>query len=109
MYCYSNNGLSMRAVEALYAAQAGEVLFQTIPTDAELQAAFSSYASAHAVVNIREQIAAIERQITPRLMREAFLGVTSVISDGPYHGQTAAQAVASAQGAITALRAQLTT
>lgn len=36
MFCYSNNGASMRAVDPSYAAQAGEVLFLDYATEAQL-------------------------------------------------------------------------
>lgn len=44
MFCYSNNGASMRAVDPDYVAQDGEVLFADYATDAELAQAFSGYA-----------------------------------------------------------------
>lgn len=46
MYCYSNNGLSMRAVAPDYIAQTGEVIFSGVATPDELTEAFSSYAAA---------------------------------------------------------------
>ena len=46
MLCYSNNGASMRAVDADYVAQDGEVLFPDDASDADLAQAFSGYAPA---------------------------------------------------------------
>lgn len=45
-YCYFNNGLSFRAVSADYVPVSGEVVFQTVPTVAQLTAAFTGYAAA---------------------------------------------------------------
>ncbi|MET2828940.1 hypothetical protein [Mesorhizobium shangrilense] len=46
MFCYSNNGASMRAVDPDYVAQPGEVLFANYATEADLVEAFSGYAPA---------------------------------------------------------------
>lgn len=43
MLCYSNNGASMRAVDADYVAQDGELLFADYPSVADLAAAFPGY------------------------------------------------------------------
>lgn len=43
MFCYSNNGYSMRAVEDNYIAQDGEVLFRDYVTTEQLIAAFPNY------------------------------------------------------------------
>ena len=43
MFCYSNNGFSMKAVENNYVAQAGEVLFSDYATIDQLTSAFSGY------------------------------------------------------------------
>lgn len=39
-YCYSNDGFSMRAVDASYVPEAGEVVFQGQATEAQLVTAF---------------------------------------------------------------------
>lgn len=44
MYCYSNDGLSMRAVAEGYVAQPGEHLFADLATTEQLTAAFPEYA-----------------------------------------------------------------
>lgn len=44
-YAYSNNGLSFRAVDPDYKAQAGEVLFVDIATSAQLASVFPNYAT----------------------------------------------------------------
>lgn len=41
MLCYSNDGLSMRRVDADYTAETGEVLFATEATEADLTAALA--------------------------------------------------------------------
>lgn len=43
MFCYFNNGTSMRAVDPDYTVQAGEVLFPDYATDAQLATAFPGY------------------------------------------------------------------
>jgi hypothetical protein len=43
VFCYSNDGSSMRAVDPDYTAQGGEVLFPDYATDAQLAAAFSGW------------------------------------------------------------------
>jgi hypothetical protein len=48
MFCYSNNGGSMRAVATGYIAQAGEVIFPDYATDEELSSAFAGYAAVNA-------------------------------------------------------------
>lgn len=40
MFCYSNNGFSMRSVDANYQVQDGEVVFPDYATEEQLQAAF---------------------------------------------------------------------
>ncbi len=54
MLAYSNNGLSMRAVPPGYIAQAGEVLFadDTVPTPAQLAAAFPSFTALSAAKQV---------------------------------------------------------
>lgn len=44
MFCYFNGGASMRAVDADYVAQPGEVLFPDYATSEQLVAAFPGYA-----------------------------------------------------------------
>jgi hypothetical protein len=44
MYCYGNNGHSMKQVKDNYSVQAGEILFAHIATEIELVTAFPSYA-----------------------------------------------------------------
>jgi hypothetical protein len=48
--CYSNNGMSFRAVAPEYVLQAGEILFDHYASAGELQAAFPGYAAAYAAV-----------------------------------------------------------
>lgn len=109
MFCYSNNGHSMRAVAVDYVAQSGEVLFPGYPTTEQLAAAFTGYAAQAASQSTLTQIEALEASITLRMMREAFLGSAAVISnaESPYNGMTAAQAIASIQTEIATLRGQM--
>ena len=43
MFCYSNSGASMRAVENGYVAQVGEIVFSDYATEAQLATAFPGY------------------------------------------------------------------
>jgi hypothetical protein len=52
MYCYSNNGMSMRAINDDYVAQNGEILFDHEAADAELAAVFSGYSEAQKELRI---------------------------------------------------------
>lgn len=54
-FCYSDNGLSMRAVASDYLAAEGEVLFNHSATMDELTAAFAGYTVAKAVENAPAQ------------------------------------------------------
>lgn len=45
-YVYSNNGMSFRAVDPDYKAQAGEVVFPDIATSQQLTSIFPSYTAA---------------------------------------------------------------
>ena len=67
-YCYFNNGLSFRACDADYVAQDGEVVFQDIPTEEELAAAFSGYqaaiaAQAEAAATLEARRAAVQTSL----------------------------------------------
>ena len=69
-YAVSNNGMSLRSVDADYQAQTGEVLFDHVPTPEELTAAFTGYAAHAANETIKAQIFALEATQTPRRVRE---------------------------------------
>lgn len=99
----------MRAVESDYVAQSGEILFQDYATQEDLTSAFSGYAAIVASKQTLFAISKLEQSITLRMMREAFLGSTTTISDSssPYNGMTAAQAIASVQTQIATLRTSL--
>lgn len=74
--CYSNDGLSMRYVADSYTPEAGEKLFDDVPTEAQLKKAFSKHSKASSNAEIRKQIYALEsQQSSPRRMREAVLGI----------------------------------
>lgn len=69
MYCYSNNGLSMRAVADDYVPQNGEQVFPTTQTVQQLSAAFSGYTAAvsvltHASLKISAQTALDKSDVT---------------------------------------------
>lgn len=63
MYCYSNNGLSMRAVAADHTPEAGEVLFADEAGEAALAAAFPGYAAARAAQETAETNAPLLAQL----------------------------------------------
>ena len=69
-YAVSNNGLSLRSVDADYQAQSDEVLFDHVPTPDELTAAFPGYLAQAANESIHSQISALEATQTPRRVRE---------------------------------------
>lgn len=109
IYCYFNNGLSWRLVDSSYAPIEGEAIFSGIqPTVGQLASTFPSHSAASNDAAIKAQIAELEASISLRMMREAFLGTSAVISGGAYNGLTAAQAIASVQTQIATLRAELT-
>ena len=59
---------------------------------------------------IKQQIKALEASITSRMMQEAIIGSSSVISTtvgNAFYNMTAAQAIASVRSQIATLRAQL--
>jgi hypothetical protein len=64
MYCYSNNGQSMRAVANNHAAADGEVLFAHEATAEELAAAFPGYAAAQKELKIAALDAEYQSQFT---------------------------------------------
>lgn len=109
MFCFFNNGHSMRTVEPGYVAQSGEVLFLSCPTTGQLNSAFTGYATQATAQSTLMQIEALEASITLPMMSEAFLGSNAVISNAgsPYNGMTAAQAIASIQTEIATLRGQM--
>lgn len=73
MLCYSNNGMSMRAVDDTYAAQQGEVLFADYATHEQLAATFPLYETESGREAIKNQIADLELTVTRRRIREAAL------------------------------------
>ena len=60
MFCYSNNGYSMRAVDNDYIALEGEVVFADYATTEQLSIAFPLYNSGVPILSLDEQIALIE-------------------------------------------------
>jgi hypothetical protein len=110
VYAYSNNGLSWRSWDNPNNLAPGEVFFDHIPTAAELAAAFPGYTKAVANEPINTQIAALEAQQTPRLIREAMTGSTETNNnwknpDGS--PMTSAQRLAWIDSQIADLRLQL--
>jgi ABC-type amino acid transport substrate-binding protein len=96
MYCYSNNGQSMRAVAADRVAADGEVLFAHEATDAELEAAFPGRAAVleaqtteTANADIKEQIIILEVS-SLRTIREILLGTADTAKLQEFDDQIAA-------------------
>ena len=81
MFCYSNSGSSMRAVDSDCVAEVGEVIFPDYPTDDELDTAFPGYKAQKSKDTANDiilaQIDALEVQQTSRRIREALLGTDS--------------------------------
>lgn len=73
MYCYSNNGMSMRSVAKDYVAQKDEYLSPAILDDTDKLKVFSGYQSELDRAETQRQIQTLEAQQTPRRMREAVL------------------------------------
>ncbi|MBI1215696.1 MAG: hypothetical protein GC185_07750 [Alphaproteobacteria bacterium] len=96
MFCYSNDGLSLRRVPHDYAPQAGEITAAAPLDEAALQAAFPAYADAQARRDILARIYELEARQTPRRLREALAG-----TDGGW--------MAALESEISALRAQIET
>jgi hypothetical protein len=77
MYCYSNNGKSMRAVAVDYVVAEGEVLFDHTPTNAELALAFSGYTDA-----IKEQkTEALDAEYEPQFAELAQAYATALMAE----------------------------
>lgn len=74
MYCYSNDGMSFRAVLPNYQAQFGEVLFSEYATSDQLISSFPNYSKLISNLAIKKQIDSLESQQTDRRIREAFAG-----------------------------------
>lgn len=62
MFCYSNNGYSMRATDDDYIAQYGEFLFADYATTEQLNEAFILYNSGVPTLTFDEQISFIEEK-----------------------------------------------
>jgi len=83
MYCYSNDGTSMRTVPDNYTTQTGEVLFTDIPQSSDLSSSFPNYTVSLASVNKERSNAPILAQITlleaqqARAVREVLCGMTA--------------------------------
>lgn len=102
MFCYSNNGYSMRSVDGDYIAQEGEVLFSDYATTEQLNAAFPLYNSGVPILSLDEQIALIEEKYKTKLDMYKDL-IVSAIAD---NGANQATKVASFSSKYKALIAQ---
>lgn len=106
MYCYSNNGLSMRAVPAAYTAGTGEILFTDIATSEQLTSAFPDYSAAASEASTKAEIAVLEASITPRMIQEAAIG-SALTGLGSDHTLTSAQFITQVRAEIAALRVSI--
>ncbi len=101
-WAYTNNGLASRAIPAGETPAVGEVVFDHIPTDSELLAAFPNYTIASNNASLNAQIRALETASEttnwPRATRE-------LIALTPSHGMNAKAAELDAQ--IVTLRQQI--
>lgn len=110
MFCYSDNGQAMRAVDPSYEAAAGEVLFPAYATDDQLASAFPQYSAKSSAKATIAQIKALEDSITDRMRDEAMLDYETVISSSkksPFYNMTARQALTSIRSQIDTLRGDL--
>jgi hypothetical protein len=96
MYCYFNNGQSMRAVANNHVADDGEVLFDHEPTENELTTAFPGRAAVlttlkteTANTDIKEQIITLEVS-SLRTIREILLGTSDTAKLQEFDDQIAA-------------------
>ena len=64
IYAYSDNGTSFRAVDPSYVAVADEVLFNGIPSTAQIEAAFPGYAAAVAPTARQQAVLALATGLT---------------------------------------------
>jgi hypothetical protein len=115
MYCYSNNGQSMRAVAADHVAAEGEILFAHEATDTELEAAFPNRAAILSAneteatnADIKEQIIILE-VASLRTIREILLGKAETTKLQEFDDQIAAlrAKLVSADSASTSWTAKL--
>lgn len=108
MYCYSNEGHSMRRVDDDYVAQPGEAIFPQLPSDGQLAAAFPKHESHKTNLEIHAEILALEKQANePRLMQEALIDDSATWKNGPYKGKTSLETLILIRSKIEELRKQL--
>jgi hypothetical protein len=115
MYCYSNNGQSMRAVTDNHVVADGEVLFAHEATEEELIAAFPGRTAALAADEAETVIADTKEQIiilevaSLRTIREILLGKAETTKLQEFDDQIAAlrAKLVSADSASTSWTAKL--
>lgn len=110
MFCYLNNGFSMRSVEDDYIAQPGEAVFVDYATDEQLQVVFPDYLTLKSQQNnevnneaIKAQIAELEEK-QHRSVREIIISNPSVLTNS---NQEAVQRLQDTEVQIAILREQL--
>ncbi len=79
MFCYSNNGYSMRAVDTNYVAQSGEVLFSDYATLEQLNTAFPLYNSGVPILSKSEKISALKDEYEPQFQELYFSWVAGTV------------------------------
>lgn len=75
MFCYFNNGMSMKGVGLDYQPQDGEIVLGNYATEQQLQSSFPEYNSKKDYENIKSQIRVLESSQTSRRIRESILGI----------------------------------
>lgn len=82
MFCYSNDGYSMRAVDHAYVPQDGEVIFADYATVEEKNTAFPLYNSGIPIPTKEQLIASLDSEYQPQFAElSRALGLASLAED----------------------------
>lgn len=81
MFCYSNNGYSMRSVDNDYIAQQGEILFTDYATIDQLNTAFPLYNSGIPILSTDEKIILIEEKYEQKFDAQLKLIMKTIASN----------------------------
>lgn len=83
MFCYSNNGYTMRAVDDNYIAQEGEALFSDYATTEQLNTSFPLYNSGIPVLTLDQKLDEVDEKYKPKLDMYKDLIMSAIAADGP--------------------------
>lgn len=79
MFCYSNNGYSMRAVDGDYVAQGGEVLFAEYATEEEKNTVFQLYNNGVPALTKSQKLVALSANYKAQVTQINALIMTAVV------------------------------